>query len=127
MGTRSSGGGEGDGASRRSQHPLSIGLGLVRQWGTGGYGEPRTLHPGPHLPLYSATRWGAISHENGWAPPIMARIKGPIGCWANLVEINLTFSPLISPYDLNLTYFIFFSFHHKSVHRVCFIVMVICH
>ena len=79
----SSGGGEGDGASRPSQRTLSIGLGLGRRWGTGGCSEPRTLRPGPHLSLYSTARRGPISKENVQAPPIRARIKGPIDRWAN--------------------------------------------
>ena len=46
----SGGGGEGDGTSRRSQHTLSIGLGLGRRWGTGGCGEPHSLRPGYNTP-----------------------------------------------------------------------------
>jgi hypothetical protein len=32
--------------------------------------------------------------------------------------------PLISPYDLNLTYFILFLFHHRLVHRMCLIITI---
>jgi hypothetical protein len=36
-------------------------------------------------------------------------------------EINLTYSPLISTLLLTL-YFVLYSFHHRSVHRGCFII-----
>ena len=41
---------------------------------------------------------------SGWAPPIRTWIQVPN--WP-LVEIKLTFSPLISPYSLNLTYLLY--------------------
>ena len=53
--------------------------------------------------------------------------QGPNWPLGQLVKINLTFSHLILPYDLNLTYFIFFPFYRRSVHRACLIVTVSCH
>jgi len=85
----SSGGGEDDGASRHSQRTFSIGLGLRHRWGTCGYSEPRTLRPGPYLPLYSAVRRGSISQENGWTPLDQGTDQEPNWPLDQPVEINL--------------------------------------
>jgi hypothetical protein len=71
--------------------------------------------------LYIAQRQGPIVHERTDAPDQGAR-EG-VGRAVGLVplEINLTFSPLISTLLLTL-YFTLYSFHHGSVHRACFIV-----
>jgi hypothetical protein len=75
----------------------------------------------PTHPLYSAAI-GAHQPENGWTPPIRARERGWIESLDSVsCEINLTFSPLISTLLLT-SYFILYSFHHRLVHRACFIV-----
>ena len=58
MEARSSGGDEGDGASRRLQRALLDRNRARTWWGASGCGEPRTQRPGLHLSLYSAARWG---------------------------------------------------------------------
>ena len=54
----------GGGASHRFSAALLDRI-RVRNVGgeNGGYGEPRTQCPGPHLPLYSAARWGPTNHD----------------------------------------------------------------
>ena len=83
---------------------FSIGLGLGCRWGVGGYGEPRTECPGPYLPLYSAAQRGSTNHDWVGRPLSGRGSNAQIDRWANLVKINLTFSPFISRYDLNLKY-----------------------
>jgi hypothetical protein len=47
-------------------------------------------------PIYGAARQGPTGRVIlGWTPPIRAWIRARVGHWANSVEINLTFSPLI--------------------------------
>ena len=77
--------------------------------------------------LFIALRDGTHQPGERLGAPDQGVDQGPNWPLGQLVEINLTFSPLILPYDLNLTYFFFFSFHHRSVHRVCLIIMVSCH
>ena len=98
--------------SRRSQPSLSISLGFEVGNG-GGSDEPRTLSCQSPPPLYRAARRGPTSLFLGWAPLIRARVKGPnMAVGPSLVEINLTFSPLISSYTFN--FISFTSFHISS-------------
>ena len=99
-------------ASRRSQPSLSINLGFEVGNG-GGCDEPRAPSCQSPPPLYRATRRGPTSLFLGWVPLIRARVKGPdMAVGPSLVEINLTFSLLISSYTLNIISFI--SFHILS-------------
>ena len=105
---RSSGGGEGDGACRRLQRALldrTRARNLGR--GAGGYGEPRVSSPSPHL-LFIALRDGGHQPGERLGAPDQGTDQGPNWPLGQSVENILTFSPLISPYDLNLTYFTFF-------------------
>ena len=102
---RSSGGDEGDGAFRCSQRTLLIGLGLGRRWGTGGCGEPHVSSPSPHLLFIALRDRGPSASRKAERPRSGRGSRAQLG---QLVEINLTFSPLISPYDLNLTSFFLF-------------------
>ena len=100
------------GAYRRCQPSRSISLGFEVGNGGGG-GEPRTSSCQSPLPLYRAARRGPTSLFLGWAPLIRARVKGPnMAVGPSLVEINLTFSPLISSYTFN--FISFTSFHISS-------------
>ena len=100
------------GTSRRCQPSLSISLGFEVGNG-GGSDEPRTPSCQSPPPLYRAARRGPTSLFLGWAPLIRARVKGPnMAVGPSLVEINLTFSPLISSYTFN--FISFTSFHISS-------------
>ena len=100
------------GASWRCQPSLSISLGF-EVGNDGGSDEPRTLSCQSPPPLYRAARRGPTSLFLGWAPLIRARVKGPnMAVGPSLVEINLTFSPLISSYTFN--FISFTSFHISS-------------
>ena len=70
---------------------------------------------------------GGYQPEERLGAPDQSTDQGPNWSLGQPVEINLTFSPLISHYDLNLTYFILFTFHHRSEHRACLIVTVSWH
>ena len=74
--------------------------------------------------LFIALRDGGPSARRTAGRPDQGADQGPNWPLGQLMEINLTFFPLISPYDLNLTYFIFFPFHYRSVHKACLIIMV---
>ena len=78
--------------------------------GNGGGGdEPRTTSCQSLPPLYRATRRGPTSLFLSWAPLIRVRVKGlDMAVGPSLVEINLTFSPLISSYIF--TFYIFYFF-----------------
>ena len=72
--------------------------------------------------VYIARVTGAHQPWFGWTPPIRARVRGPFDpLGLNGIEINLTFSPLISTLLLNL-YFLVYLCHHILVHRACFII-----
>ena len=81
----------------------------------------------PPFSLYIALCDRGLLTNGRLSVPDQDAVKGSDWPLGQLVEIKLTFSPLISPYDLNLTYFIFFSFHRRSVRRACLIVPVSCH
>ena len=68
--------------------------------------------PAPTVLLWHCAT-GPISQENRLSAPDQDTDQGPNWSLGQLVEIIITFSPLISPYDLNSTYFIFFPFHHR--------------
>ena len=104
-------------ASRRSPPSLSISLGF--EVGNGGGGdESRTTSCQFLPPLYRATRRGPTSLFLGWAPLIRVRVKGPdMAVGPSLVEINLTFSPLISSYTFNFISFTYFHISSQIMHR----------
>ena len=84
-----------------------------------------------------AGRRGPTSLILGWASPIRTRVKVRPSRWTGPVEINLTFSPLISPLyfkiiqlELNSLLFLYSfcswsSSHCRLVRRACFIMTVI--
>ena len=75
----------------------------------------------PHLSLlYGTARWGPTSRV-GLGVPDQDASQGPSWPLGQLVEINPTFSPLISSYSFNfislyISLFIFI-FHHRLMHR----------
>ena len=75
---------------------------------------------GPYLFILS--RWqGPVNHCELGAPDHGANLRARWAVGPTREEINLTFSPL----DLNFTFnhvLLFYSFHHKSIRRTCFIV-----
>ena len=87
---RSSGGGESGGASRRSQRALSIGLGLGRRWGAGGYGEPRILSPSPHLLFIALRDGGPLARRTAERPRSGCESGSDSVVGPSRVEINLT-------------------------------------
>jgi hypothetical protein len=74
--------------------------------------------------LYGAARRGPTNHDLVGRHRSGRGIKAWLGHWTESMKINLTFSPLISTYDLNLKYLSLFSFHDRLAHRVCFITTV---
>ena len=92
--------------------------------GTDGRGEPHVSSPSPHL-LFIALPDGGLPARRTAGRPRSGRESGSDSVVGpSRVEINLTFSPLISPYDLNLFHFISFQFHHRLVHRACLVITV---
>ena len=92
----------GGGASRRCQCPLSSGLGFVG--GIVAAAMNLMLRaPAPPL-LYGAARRRPTDHHSVMRPRSGRGIKAQLGRWTESEEINLTFYPLISTYDLNLKY-----------------------
>jgi hypothetical protein len=89
---------------------------------SGNIGEPHNRAPAP-TSLYSAA---IVAHQHGsvWRPDQGVEVLS--SRWTRsgteIIEINLTFSSLISTLLLTL-YFVHYSFHHGSVHRACFIIM----
>ena len=126
MQARSGGGSEGGEASRRLERILTIGLGLGHGWTLAAAVNLFCCAPVSTF-LFIALRDGARQPGERLGAPDLGMDQGPNWPFGQLVEINLTFSSLISSYDLNLTYFIFFPFHHRSVHRACLIITVNCH
>jgi hypothetical protein len=62
---------------------------------------------------------GAHQPFMGWAPPIRAQVKGPVGHWASWWRSIPTFSPLISSYTFNFRlYFTLISFTIPSDQRI---------
>jgi hypothetical protein len=100
-----------------------------RSVGDVGEGRLRTINlvrrPGrPPHPLYSAATGAHQPEKRSDAPDQGAREGNRSSRWtrsARMLEIILTFSPLISTLLLPL-YFILYLFHHRSVYRACFIV-----
>jgi hypothetical protein len=96
-----------------------------RSVGDVGRGRLRTINlvrrAGRPPTLYIAQRQGPTVYKRMDAPDQGTR-QG-VGRVVGLapLEINLTFSPLISSLLLTL-YFTLYSFHHGSVHRACFII-----
>ena len=94
--------------SRRLQHAL---LDRTRARNLGG-----ALAATVNLVPYAPAPMSLFMALCDGGPPTMERLgapdqgvdQGPNWPLGQLVEINLTFSLLISPYNLNLTYFIFF-------------------
>jgi len=80
-------------------------LGLLR-WVSGG-SKPHPSCPGPHLSLYRALCDRGPSTSGLLSVPDQDTVKGSDWPLGQLVEIKLTFSLLISPYDLNLTYLLY--------------------
>ena len=92
-------------ASRRFS-PERIGSRLGFRWGKLGGGEPHiSIHQSPPH-LYRAARREPTSLILG----IRARVKGPVGRWANGWRSIPTFSPLISSYIFTFYIFYFFSY-----------------
>ena len=103
MQARCCGGGEDDGVSRRLQRTL-----LDRTGARTSVGRWRllvnlvTCAPAPTVLL-----WRCATGAHQPVERLSAPDQGVDQGLGQLVEINLTFSPLISPYDLNLTSFFF--------------------
>ena len=66
--------------------------------------------------LYGTARRGPTSRA-GLGIPDQDASQGPSWPLGQLVEINPTFSPLISPYSFIFISFILFIFHHRLMHR----------
>jgi hypothetical protein len=98
------------GTSRHRQCSLSIGLGLER-WGVAAAVNLVTFTSGPHLLFIWHCATG--DHQPYWAG--CPRSGRGSKAWANLVEINLTFFPLISTYLLNFRLQLYTYFFYHSI------------
>jgi uncharacterized protein YodC (DUF2158 family) len=61
------------------RYPLRSDQGYECRWGNNGCGESRTQRPGPHLPLYSATRRGPTNYNWVGRPRSWRGSKAQIG------------------------------------------------
>ena len=92
--------------------------------GTGGRCEPRVSSPSPHLLFIALRDGGPPARRTAGRPRSGCESRSDSVVGPSQVEINLIFSPLISPYNLNLFHFISFPFHHRLVHRTCLVITV---
>ena len=89
-------------------HSAPLDRSRVRNFGVGlaSTGDLMSCAPAPTVLLWRCAT-GPISQENRPSASDQGANQGPNWPLGQLVEIILTFSPLISPYDLNSTFFIF--------------------